>query len=154
MRFVLLLVTFITLSSGVFAQKGKVEGKVTDSKSGNIITGVSIAVNGSKTIVATNTDGSFILTLDGGKKYIITLSSVGYSTKELADVEVTANEVTHLDIVLETASKTENAVVVRSSARKESVSALIAYQRNSPVVAQVISAEASEDHQIKILVRF
>ena len=142
MRFVLVLVTFITLSLGVFAQKGKLEGKITDSKSGNIITGVSIAVNESKTIVATNTDGSFILTLDGGKKYIITLSSVGYSTKELADVEVTANEVTHLDIVLETASKTENAVVVRSSARKESVSALIAYQRNSPVVAQVISAEA------------
>ncbi|MEO6355247.1 MAG: TonB-dependent receptor, partial [Ferruginibacter sp.] len=58
------------------------------------------------------------------------------------DVEVKANEITHLDIILETATKTETGVVIRSSTKKESVSALIAYQRNTPVVAQVISAEA------------
>ena len=112
MRFLPILVTFITLSSGALAQKGKIEGKVTDGRSGKIITGVSIAVNGGKTIAATNVDGSFIITLDAGKKYTVTLSSVGYATKELADVEVIANQVTSLDIVLETTSKTENAVVV------------------------------------------
>jgi outer membrane receptor protein involved in Fe transport len=142
MRFLPILVTFITFSLGLFAQKGKIEGKVTDSKSGNAVTGVSVAVNGGKTVAATNVDGSFIITVDAGQKYTITLSSVGYSTKELADVEVTANQVTHLDVILEAISKTENAVVIRSTARKESVAALISYQKNTPVVAQVISAEA------------
>ena len=142
MRVLPLLLLFITLTINSFAQKGKIEGKITDNKSGNTITGVSISVNGGKTIAASNVDGNFILTLDQGKKYIITLSSVGYSSKEIADVEVTANQVTHLDIILEAVAKTETAVVVRSSARRESVSALISYQKNTPVVAQVISAEA------------
>ena len=142
MRILPLLLLFITLTINSFAQKGKIEGKITDSKSGNTITGVSISVNGGKTIAATNVDGNFIITLEQGKKYSITLSSVGYSSKEVADVEVTANQVTHLDVVLEAVAKTETAVVIRSSARRESVSALISYQKNTPVVAQVISAEA------------
>ena len=142
MKIVPLLILLITLTINSFAQKGKIEGKITDNKSGNIITGVSVSVNGGKTIAATNVDGNFIITLDQGKKYIITLSSVGYSSKEVADVEVTANQVTHLDIVLDAIAKTETAVVIRSSARRESVSALISYQKNTPVVAQVISAEA------------
>ena len=127
MRILPLLLLFITLTINSFAQKGKIEGKITDSKSGNTITGVSISVNGGKTIAATNVDGNFIITLEQGKKYSITLSSVGYSSKEVADVEVTANQVTHLDVVLEAVAKTETAVVIRSSARRESVSALISY---------------------------
>lgn len=137
----ILLLLFITTFTS-FAQKGKVEGKVTDSKSGVQLSGVSISVNGEKAQASTNMDGYFQLTLDAGKKYIVKLSSVGYSPKEVAEVEVTANEVSHLDITLDVASKTETSVVVRSSARKESVAALISYQKNTAVVAQVISAEA------------
>lgn len=142
MRFLGLLLLFFTVSLNSFSQKGKIEGKVTDSKSGSKLSGISIAVNGEKNGATTNTDGYFQITVDAGKKYVIKLSSVGYTTKELADVEVKANQVTHLDINLEIASKTEMGVVIRSSAKKESIAALISYQKNSPVVAQVISAEA------------
>jgi outer membrane receptor protein involved in Fe transport len=137
-----LLILFIIGSLNAFSQKGKIEGKVTDAKTGSNLSGVSIALDGAKAVASTNTDGYFQLTVDAGKKYTLRLSSVGFSTKELADVEVKPNEITHLDIILETATKTETGVVIRSSTKKESVSALIAYQRNTPVVAQVISAEA------------
>ncbi len=142
MRFLGLILLFFTFTLNSFSQKGKIEGKVTDAISGLKLSGVTIAVDGEKARSFTNTDGYFQITLDAGKKYIVTLSSVGYTTKEVADVEVKANEVTHLDITLEIASKTESGVVVRSSAKKESVAALISYQKNTPVVAQVISAEA------------
>ncbi|TSA43458.1 MAG: TonB-dependent receptor [Chitinophagaceae bacterium] len=142
MRFLTLIFAFISISFASFAQKGKIEGTVTDSKSGNKIIGVSVAVNGTKTTVATDVDGRFLLTLDAGKKYLIRLSSVGYKTKELDEVEIQANQTVNIDVVLEVASKTEESVVVRSSVRKESTIALIAYQKNSNAVAQVVSAEA------------
>jgi len=142
MRLFGLLTLIFSFSITAYSQKGKIEGKVTDSKSGAKLSGVSISVDGATSKASTNTDGYFQITLDAGKKYIITLTSIGYSPKQLSDVEVKANEVTNLDINLDIASKTEVAVTVKSSARKESVSALIAYQKNTPVVAQVISAEA------------
>lgn len=135
--FVLLLITITS-----FAQKGKVEGKVTDSKTGFALAGVSVSVIGSKAITVSNTDGYFVINLDAGK-YSIKLSSVGYAAKELTDVEVAADKIVNLDIQMEAASKMETNVVVRSSsAKRETVNALIAYQKNTPVVAQVISAEA------------
>ena len=138
----LLLLFFLTITPGLFAQKGKVEGKVTDSKSGSKLSGVTISVDGEKARATSNTDGYFQVILDAGKKYTLKLSSVGYIAKEVADVEVKANGVTNLDLTLDISSKTETGVVVRSSVKKETVAALIAYQKNTPVVAQVISAEA------------
>src|SRR4051812_46370177 len=125
MRFAKLLGLFMALSIGLFAQKGKVEGKVIDSKTGLQLSGVNISINGEKTAAATNTDGYFQVTLDAGKKYVIKLTSIGYSPKEVSDVEVKANDVTHFDVTLDIVSKTETGVVVKSSVRKESVAALI-----------------------------
>ena len=135
---VLLLITLTSL-----AQKGKIEGKITDSKTGNKLLGVSISIDGNKTGTASNTDGYFIITVDAGKKHIINLTSVGYAPKEITDVEVAENQLLNLDLQMETTSKTEALVTIKSSsAKKETINALIAYQKNTPVVAQVISAEA------------
>ena len=132
----------LLLSIATFAQKGKIEGKVTDSKTGAKLSGVSISIDGQKVLAASNTDGYFVITVTAGKKYTISLSSVGYSTKEVADVEVAENLVFNMEVQLESASKTETDVIIKTTSRKESVAALIAYQKNTPVVAQVISAEA------------
>ena len=137
----LLLIAFFTLSISSFAQTGKIEGKVTDSKSGAILSGVSISMDGDKAIASSNIDGYFVLTVAAGKKYTIKLTSVGYQSKEITDIEVSAGQVTHLEILIDKSAKTEDAVMVRASARKESAAALITYQKNTSVVAQVVSAE-------------
>ncbi len=144
MRSFITLITFIILSFTAVAQKGKIEGKITDAKTGQAIAGVTVMINGSKSGVSSNNDGYFVLTLEAGKKYSLTLSSVNYKTKEITDAEVTANDVNHLDILLESAAKTETEVIIKSSSTKrlETSAALIAYQKNTAVVAQVISAEA------------
>ncbi|MBL0356195.1 MAG: TonB-dependent receptor [Chitinophagaceae bacterium] len=143
MRYFPFTILLMLISFTSFAQKGKIEGKVTDSKTGYALSGVSVSVGGEKSIAVSNTDGYFVITVDAGKKYSIKLSSVGYSTKELTEVEVAENQVLNLDIQMESASKTETNVVIKStSARKETVASLIAYQKNTAVVAQVISAEA------------
>ncbi len=143
MRNIPFTVLFILYSITSFAQKGKIEGKITDSKTGNKLSGVSVSTGGDKSIAVSNTDGYFVITADAGKKYTLKLSSIGYGLKEITDVEVSENQVLNLEIQMEPASKTETNIVIKTtSARKESVSALIAYQKNTPVVAQVISAEA------------
>jgi hypothetical protein len=134
-----LLISLFTLLS--FSQKGKIEGKVTDSKTGSSLQGVSISVDDSRSMAVSHNDGYFVISLEAGK-HSIKLSSVGYTIKELSDVEVKANELLNIDVQLEAVSKMETNVVVKSSIRKESVAALISYQKNTAVVAQVISAEA------------
>ncbi len=138
-----ILILILTASLSLIAQKGKIEGKITDSKTGNPLAGVTVVINETKAGISSNVDGYFVLTVDAGKKYTLTLSSVSLKTKSI-EVEVTTNEVTHIDIVMESSSKSEKEVVVKaaSTRRLETSAALIAYQKSTPVVAQVISAES------------
>ena len=125
-----------------FSQKGRIEGKVTDAVSGSKLSSVSIQVVETNQTTAADIDGRFSISVDGGKKYTVKFSAVGYKAKTVEDVEVIAAKTTTLDVTLNNASKTEVGVEVRSSAKKESVNAMISLQKNTAVVAQVISAEA------------
>ncbi len=142
MRFIITFLLFILISTCTFCQSGKVEGKVTDAKTGSPLPGVSVLINGSNSGVATDIDGRFVLSLAPGKTYILKLTSVGFKIKELTDVTVTANNITPLEATLESAAKTESEIVITGSARKETVASLISYQKNTNTVAQVISSEA------------
>ena len=142
MRVLILIVISLTISSISFAQKGILEGKIADSKTNNPIPGVTVQVTEANLNKAANVDGQFSFSLDAGEKYSLKITGVGYQTKIVDDVTVEAGKTTILNINIDAASKIEGEVVVRSSARKESVAALIALQKNTSVVASVISAEA------------
>jgi hypothetical protein len=141
-RFIAVL-AFITLSFTSLAQKGKIEGKVTDAKTGNALSGVSVIIKETGKGIATDLEGRFSFTIETGKKYILIISSANYEGKEVSEVETGADGIAHIDVALTVKSKTEQGVVVRSStARKETTNALIAFQRTTNTVASVISAEA------------
>ena len=141
----LIILSFLALS--VFAQKGKIAGKVSNSKNEGLA-GVTIKLSGAATgFVRTDVDGQYAFTAEFGKKYSVTLSYVGYKEKTISDITITrAGEEETLNIILEENSKALDAVTVRSSARTgargETINALIAYQKNTSTVSQVISGEA------------
>jgi TonB-dependent receptor len=139
-----LLLSFILLLTSIvsFGQKALLEGKITDAKTGATLSSITIKVDGENITKKADVDGNYNLNLEVGKKYSLTITGIGYKTKTVDEVVVEAGKTTALDIVLEAATKSESEVVVRSSARKESTAALIAVQKNTAVVAQVISAEA------------
>ena len=140
----LLLIALISLAFVTYAQTGKVTGKVLNNKN-EPLAGVSVKITGSEGGTTTNVDGLFTLSLSAGKKYQLTLSAVGYSTKTIDDVEVTAGQVTELNFTLETAGKDLGAVTVtanRNSARRETTASIIQFQKNTNTVASVISAES------------
>ncbi|HKH61866.1 MAG TPA: outer membrane beta-barrel protein [Flavitalea sp.] len=102
--------------------------------------GATISVKGLSRSMAADVDGRFNISLEAGKKYTINVSSVGYSTKTLEDVEVKAGGDNSITIVLENKS-TLSEVVVRTSVRRESTSALINFQRNNTAVSSGIAAD-------------
>ena len=134
------------LCSGLLAvaqQSPKLTGKVTNLKN-EPLAGVTIKVSGAAGGTTTEVDGRFTLTLSAGKKYTLIFTAVGYAKKEVAEVEVTAGQINELNITLEVEEKTGDNVVITtkiSTARKESVNSLIAFQKNTNTVASVISAE-------------
>lgn len=142
MKYLYLLLVFSGLGLSGYSQKGRIEGKVTSAVSGSKLSSVSVEVIETKQTTAADIDGRFSIAVEGNKKYTLKFSIVGYKSKTVEEVDVVAGKTTNLDVTLENASKTEAGVEVRSSARKESVNAMISLQKNTPVVAQVISAEA------------
>jgi TonB-dependent receptor len=140
-----LLITTLFLSLFTIAQSQSVKlfGKVLNEKN-EPLTGVSIKITGDGG-TTTDLEGRFSLNLTLGKKYQIEISAIGYNPKQLADVEALAGQVNELNIVLEIKAKSgENVVVsaVKSSAKKETINAAIAFQKNTNTVAQIVSAEA------------
>jgi TonB-dependent starch-binding outer membrane protein SusC len=82
MKYCLLLLScLLFLVIPALAQNQKVSGTVTDAKDGLPIAGATIRIKGSKAGVISQSDGSFSISLNGGKKLII--SFVGYSDKEV-----------------------------------------------------------------------
>ncbi len=143
MRIFFLLLGFLSISILSFSQKGKIEGKVTDAKSGEALTGVSVILKNNNKGTATDITGRYIINVEGIGKAILVFSYNGV-TQEVSDIEIKEGKITIQDLALTQREKTEDAVVIRatSTARKESAASLITFQKNTNTVASVISAEA------------
>ncbi len=141
-----LAITILSIFATSFiaiAQNGSLEGVVKDAKNGEALIGATVALIGQQTIGAsTNIDGDFSIVAAPGN-YLLKVQYVGYKTKEIEGVVVVSNSKTSLSITLDTDNdKTLSEVVIRSSVKKETINSLITYQKNTNMVAQVISAEA------------
>jgi outer membrane receptor protein involved in Fe transport len=123
------------------AQSARLNGRVVNDKN-EPLPGASVFIDGTKTGTSTDLDGKFTLTLIPSRKYIITISLIGYAEKRINEVEVLTGQLNELNVLMEVQAKTGDAVVLTTSARKESVNAMIGVQRSSAPVAQVVSAEA------------
>ncbi|MBL7699150.1 MAG: carboxypeptidase-like regulatory domain-containing protein, partial [Chitinophagaceae bacterium] len=132
--FALLLSPFL-----VSAQLIQLNGKILNAKN-EPLSGATVAVGGMARALAANVEGRFTVSLEPGKKYTITVSSVGYTTKSLDDVEVKPNEENTITVVLEE-NATLSEVVVRTSVRRESTSALLNFQKNNTAVSSGIAAD-------------
>jgi hypothetical protein len=142
MRLIATLVVLFTLTQASFAQKGKVEGKVTDAKTGQPLTGVSVVNKSNNHGTSTDVDGRYTLNIDGVSKISLVFTYNGV-TQQVDEVEITEGKVTTQNLSLTQREKTEEAVVVRaaSTARRETAASLITFQKNTNTVASVISAE-------------
>ena len=101
----LLLPLFIFFSLSANGQDRVVTGKVTDSKDGSPIAGVTVTAKGSARGTSTNADGIFKLNV-GNNVTTLVFSSIGYGRQE---VNITGGE---LNVSLTTINSSLNEVVV------------------------------------------
>ena len=141
MRKIFLIFALLIICFTTFAQTGKIEGRISDSKSGKLLSGVSVMILGSNTGVISDQNGFYTLTLKSDSQNSISVSILNYSSKVIDNIEVDANTVSTLNIILDPKINTEEAVVIRTTAKKESAQALISFQKNTNTVSQVISSE-------------
>ena len=114
-------------------------GKVINSRN-EPVPGATVIIEGTNRKTAANVEGRFSFILEAGKKYTLKVSSAGYNAKSLEEVEIKTGEDNTITIVLETKSELGE-VVVRTSVRKETTSALINLQRNNTAVSSGIAAD-------------
>ncbi|RYY60065.1 MAG: TonB-dependent receptor [Chitinophagaceae bacterium] len=77
------LALLLLASQLLFAQTKTISGKVTDSKDGSPLQGVSVQVKGSTTGTVTATDGSFSIVAPASASTLV-ISSLGFDSKEVA----------------------------------------------------------------------
>lgn len=114
--FVLLIV-----SQFAMAQERVVSGRVTDSKDGSGVPGVTVTVKGAKTGTQTSSDGSFRIAVSSGVNTLV-FSSIGYATQE---VNIAGKS--NVDVVLSISNSQLGEVVVTGygTARRRDVTGSI-----------------------------
>ena len=139
---VFLTILSVLIVSTLYSQTLRLTGKVTNERN-EPVSGVSIKIAGSAIGTSTNVEGIYTLNLNLDTKYTLEVSAVGYTPKTIADVDVTTSGINEFNIVLETATKTEDAVIVRTttSRRQESTASLITFQRNSTSLSSGLAAD-------------
>ncbi len=135
------LLALMLLSSLYALAGGKITGNIKEEKTGETIIGATVIVKGTPHGAVTDVDGNFAIALDAGT-YTLEVKYIGFQTKEIEDVKVTNGASTNVNVLMSEAGNTQlQEVVIRSSLKKENVSALYALQKNSASVSDGISAD-------------
>lgn len=139
-RLLLTLTALFGLILISFSQTEKLNGKIINSRN-EPVSGATISIEGMPSPVIANVEGRFSVNLQIGKKYIFTVSSIGHTTKIVSDIEVGSNIDNNIEIVLEPEAKTGENVIVRSTRKQESTSALLIFQKNNTAVSSGLAAD-------------
>ncbi len=137
----ILLLTGFTIFCSIFlsAQTGTISGKIIEASSGFEIIGGTVIISGSATGTVTDLDGTYQFNVEPGT-YTLEVSYVGFATQTITGVEVNANKVTSIDVLLsEESINIDLVVTVTANASRDNSIALLAIQKKSPVILDGIS---------------
>ncbi len=137
--FFVLVLSFLASSTSL-AQVQIFLGKVINTQN-EPIAGASIMVEGSRNTVVADVQGNFSIKMELGKKYSIVISSVGFNSKSVSDLEFSLSGENSIVVVLEPQSKNSDAIVIKSTRRQESSIALLTFQRNNPAMSSGLAAD-------------
>lgn len=141
MKFYFLFSFLIILSLSIRAQShGILGGRILDIRNNEALAGVTI-MQASGAATVSDVDGRYSFTLSAGK-HVVTYNFVGYREKVVTDIEVTASNLTELNIVLEPDTKELSAVTIAATVRRESTASVLSLQKNNAAISDGISIES------------
>jgi outer membrane receptor protein involved in Fe transport len=135
----IIIFTFLAFSSLVSAQK--LSGTIMDGEFNEPLAFSNVVVKG--TIIGTTSDfeGKYTLDVPVGV-YTIQFLYLGYETKEISNVEMVLGKLTEVDVVMNPSSNQLDEVVLVTSARQNSETAILNVQRKSVNLLDGLSAQS------------
>lgn len=139
----LIIISLLAFSNLIIAQNGSITGKVVDSKTGEVLPGATILIEGTTKGVLSDFEGIYAIKGLLPGKYTLISSFITYDNKKNIDVIVKANEVTEFNIGLDPSSSQQlTEVVVQAEMNKENTNAILFMQKNNASVSDGISSES------------
>lgn len=108
------LFALLLLAQVSFAQNRNITGKITDSKDGTNLQGVTVSIKGTRTAVQTQADGTYTISVPADATTLV-FSSVGFATQEILIEGKTSVDVS---LVISNASLGEVVVVAYGTRRR------------------------------------
>jgi outer membrane receptor protein involved in Fe transport len=135
----IIIFTFLAFTSLVSAQK--LSGTIMDGEFNEPLAFSNVVVKG--TIIGTTSDfeGKYTLDVPVGV-YTIQFFYLGYETKEISNVEMVLGKLTEVDVVMNPSSNQLDEVVLVTSARQNSETAILNVQRKSVNLLDGLSAQS------------
>ncbi len=140
------------LSPFVFAQSGSISGTVSEGKTGELLPGVNVVIEGTTTAGVSDLDGNYTIPNLSAGTYVVTASFIGYQsmskTVELADGQAASlsfqlkEDVLNLGEVIVTATGVRTKVEMGNSIAKLNVSDDVK-QRPVNSVADILQGQAA-----------
>ena len=138
----ILLFAFLLTSIIINAQSGSISGSLLDKESAEQpLPFANIIIKGTTQGTTSDFDGNYIIDNVSPGTYTIEFSFVGYETKEIAGVIVTADTDTKLNAELGANAAALDEVIIKTTVRKETEAALLLDQKKATVIKQSIGAQ-------------
>lgn len=128
--------SFTTLS--VNSQTGKITGTVMDGEFNEPMAFANVLIKNTTKGTTSDFDGKYTIDVEPGN-YTVVFSYIGYQTIEISNVAVEANEDVIVDVTLNTNSL--ETVVITTTVRKNTESAVLDLQKNSITLLDGLSAQ-------------
>jgi Ca-activated chloride channel family protein len=100
MSFITNFFVFVLISVNIFAASGKIKGKVTDKKTGELLIGANVVLQKTGLGAATDMEGLYAIINIPAGTYTIKASYVGYEPVSIPDVKIKGNVVLTFDFEL------------------------------------------------------
>lgn len=133
----LLLPLLFLMAVNLAAQNATITGVITDSETKDYLAGTTVVIKGITKGTITDANGKYTLFIPTGKQ-VVQFSFVGYKTQEF-EVNLKANEVKTLNLVLKPDANILNEVLISAQAKGQT--AAIKKQVNASGIINVVSEE-------------
>lgn len=124
----------------LLAQDNKIIGSVKDTELNDALPFANVYLKGTDVGTTTDFDGQYTISVEPGE-YTLVFSFVGYQTKEITDVIVEKEKDVVVNISLASSAASLDEVVITTTARKNTESAVLNLQKKSIKVMDGLSAE-------------
>ncbi len=135
------LALFLLVNITAKAQTGFIIGTVNDSEFSDVLPFANILAKGTSNGTTSDFDGKYSLELEEGT-YTIVFSYLGYQTKEITDVNITAGAEVVVDVTLNPSSNQLDEVVVTTTVTKNTEASVLNLQKKSIALVDGLSLQS------------